>query len=169
MTSELFFESIQKQYNNQLPFVVYRKPNTSEVKALLQANDKIHYVKNHDESGFVFAPFDDSEDSILIPLEYSNYIEITYSDNEAYISVNKEFKFNEKDKKNHIQLVEKGIKAIEKDKFEKVVLSRQETVNITNFNLINIFKNLLRNYQLAFVYCWYHPKIGLWLGATPET
>src|SRR5699024_6370065 len=21
----------------------------------------------------------------------------------------------------------------------------------------------------AFVYCWFHPQVGLWLGATPET
>src|SRR5690606_19774936 len=34
---------------------------------------------------------------------------------------------------------------------------------------IPIFKKLLATYETAFVYCWFHPKVGLWLGATPET
>jgi isochorismate synthase len=32
-----------------------------------------------------------------------------------------------------------------------------------------VFKHLLQNYKSAFVYVWFHPKVGLWLGATPET
>jgi isochorismate synthase len=28
---------------------------------------------------------------------------------------------------------------------------------------------MLHNYTNAFVYCWFHPKVGLWFGATPET
>jgi isochorismate synthase len=27
----------------------------------------------------------------------------------------------------------------------------------------------LQSYTSAFVYVWYHPKVGLWFGATPET
>jgi len=49
------------------------------------------------------------------------------------------------------------------------VLSRQETVNLSETNPISIFKRLLERYKSAFVYCWYHSKVGLWLGATPET
>jgi len=49
------------------------------------------------------------------------------------------------------------------------VLSRKETINLKETKPISIFKRLLNHYKSAFVYCWYHPKIGLWLGATPET
>jgi isochorismate synthase len=31
-----------------------------------------------------------------------------------------------------------------------------------------MFKRLSRKYVNAFSYCWYHPKVGTWLGATPE-
>jgi isochorismate synthase len=34
---------------------------------------------------------------------------------------------------------------------------------------LQIFKRLLSNYPTAFVYCFYHPEVGSWLGATPET
>ena len=34
---------------------------------------------------------------------------------------------------------------------------------------IKTFKKLLANYPNAFTYIWFHPKVGMWLGATPET
>ena len=165
----MFFETIQKQFKNKLPFVAYRKPNTLEIKALLQFNDDIHYVESYNEVGFVFAPFDDSEKGILMPLESADKMETSYFDKAQEKSKKSIFSLNKEDKHQHIELIEKGIKSIKNNFFQKVVLSRKETVNISEFNLINIFKNLLNNYPLAFVYCWYHPKIGLWLGATPET
>lgn len=169
ITSELFFEKLQEHYKIQLPFVAYRKPNASEVRGLLQKDNTIHYVENYDESGFVFAPFDDTVKSVLIPLANARVIEIMYSNRTQIRTKDKEVAFSEEDKKQHITLVEKGIKAIEEKRFNKVVLSRQEMVNLSEFNVIQTFENLLVKYPSAFVYCWYHPKVGLWLGATPET
>ena len=40
---------------------------------------------------------------------------------------------------------------------------------LIDFNLVEVYQNLLQNYNNAFVYVWFHPKVGLWLGATPET
>ncbi|MCF8272652.1 MAG: chorismate-binding protein [Flavobacteriaceae bacterium] len=165
----MFFETIQNQFKNQLPFVAYRKPNSFELKVFFQKNDTVHYVENYDEVGFVFAPFDDSHKSVLIPLEFSDKIETSYNAKDVLKSNNIDYTFNKEDKEQHIQLVEKGINSIKNNVFQKVVLSRMEAVTFSEFNLINIFKNLLNKYPLAFVYCWYHPKIGLWLGATPET
>jgi isochorismate synthase len=34
--------------------------------------------------------------------------------------------------------------------------------------LVTTFQKLVQQYRSAFVYCLYHPKIGTWLGATPE-
>ncbi|MGZ0014586.1 chorismate-binding protein [Yeosuana sp. AK3] len=169
MTSEDFFESIQKQYHSQLPFVAYRKPNATAIKALLQTNDVIYKVENYHEKGFVFAPFDDFETSILMPLEHSVAIETSYENEDYKTSSNMNVSCHEEDKNNHVQLIEKGIKAIDNHHFEKVVLSRQEIVSLSHFSLMDIVVNLINKYPLAFAYCWYHPKVGLWLGATPET
>jgi isochorismate synthase len=65
-------------------------------------------------------------------------------------------------------LIPNGILAIKSGEFKKVVLSRQEVVELRNFDLISIFSKLLSQYQSALRYCFYHPKIGLWFGATPE-
>jgi isochorismate synthase len=31
-----------------------------------------------------------------------------------------------------------------------------------------VFERILQQYSTAFCYCWFHPKIGMWMGATPE-
>tara|TARA_R110000868_G_scaffold216416_4_gene466565 strand:- start:5171 stop:6274 length:1104 start_codon:yes stop_codon:yes gene_type:complete len=164
----MFFERIQKQYTNQFPFVAYRQPNASKVLALLQSDDKVYFVEDFMESGFVFAPFDDTEKSILIPFKEADKIECSYT-SQSKEPNKKEGASVSENKERHINLVENGIKAINNEEFKKVVLSRQEAVTLSEFNLIQLFKKLLNKYPLAFVYCWYHPKIGLWLGATPET
>ena len=62
----------------------------------------------------------------------------------------------------------KAVDAIENRSFNKVVLSREEIIDLPNFDLVSQFEKLVNSYPTAFTYCWFHPKIGLWMGATPE-
>ncbi|MFL1012686.1 chorismate-binding protein [Flavisericum labens] len=169
MTSEYFFDHISAHFSKQLPFVVYRKPNRKGLKAFLQSDAVLFYSDDFTEKGFVFSPFDDFEKSVLIPFEKSEMISETYGsyvETETFQSINTP---NKTEKQNHIKLVKKGVDAIKHNQFKKVVLSRTETIELSESNPLNIFKRLLSTYPSAFVYCWYHPKVGLWLGATPET
>ena len=166
--SDMFFETVQRQYTNQLPFVVYRMPNSEEIKALLQTNNQVYYVEDYKEAGFVFAPFDNSKKSVLIPFEQSDNMRNSYTRTGLPFNDHAVFA-NAHNKQNHINLIEKGIQAIANQTFKKVVLSRNELVPLSKFSVVETFKKLLASYPMAFVYCWYHPKIGLWLGATPET
>lgn len=167
MTSEDLFESIESYFDDALPFVAYRKPNTIEVKALFQNDDTLHKTLDFTESGFVFAPFDNNEAAILIPINKSEAFKVSVETED--LEMNEINHSNEKDKDFHIKLVEKGIDAIGSGVLSKVVLSRKETIDIPGLDFIEVFKRILTTYPTAFVYCWYHPKIGLWLGATPET
>jgi len=169
LIAETIFEKIQKHYKNKLPFVVYRKPNKSAVKGLFQLNSELHVTENYNEKGFVFAPFNDTESSVLIPFDDSDSFEENVDLKELAVQEKDQFALREDNKLEHINLVKKGVDAIINNHFKKVVLTRSEVVELQNFNLIKTFKNLLVKYNLAFVYCWYHPKVGLWLGATPET
>ncbi|TYB76408.1 chorismate-binding protein [Bizionia myxarmorum] len=169
-----FLERIQEQLTQELPFVAYRKPKESNVQSFLQVDSILHKTTEFLESGFVLAPFNLEEMSVLIPSESSELIisdEDTLEEIESRDYSNKSSEIiNEVSvKKNHISLVEKGIEAIQENVFSKVVLSREEPVLLTEKNPIQIFKKLLASYPTAFVYVWYHPKVGLWLGATPET
>ena len=177
MNSIDFFEEIQEQYNCELPFVVYRKPNEFLVQAMLQNDEELNVIKDYTESGFVFSPFNAQEQSVLIPSNNSKLLKVdnvisststTLCINSAETS-NKPSISNKQDKTKHIQLIEKGINAITSKDLKKVVLSRCEAQDLSEENPLEIFKRLLNAYATAFVYCWYHPQVGLWLGATPET
>ena len=164
-----FFDKLEHQLNSNLPFVAYRKPNSDEVKAMLQQDGEIHKVSNYNESGFVFAPFDDREDAILIPSDNSDLISSNFViPAKAGIHSSIE-QVSSEDENQHISLVQKGLNSINTKHLKKVVLSRREIVKLSDSNPINLFKRLLQTYPTAFVYCWHHPKVGLWLGATPET
>jgi len=75
MNSEDFFENLAQHLKNELPFVAYKTPNAVSVKAILQKDSELYLTKNFTEIGFIFAPFDDKENTVLIPLENSNTIE----------------------------------------------------------------------------------------------
>lgn len=165
-----FFEQIELQYKQLLPFVVYRKPNATEVLGLLQRDKLLFTTSDYTETGFVFAPFDNREDTILIPFEHSVQRSAMFS-NDGISSEKSESSVieNPANKKFHVNLVQKGIDAIKNDELRKVVLSRREINKLSEANPLEIFKQLVLSYSTAFVYCFYHPEVGLWLGATPET
>ena len=79
-------------------------------------------VKNYKESGFVFAPFDDSESSILIPLEHTERINSFYSIEQGFHPGQNEFAFKELEKELHIKLIAKGINFIGKNIFENLII-----------------------------------------------
>lgn len=162
------FDKITSHFKQNKPFVVYRKPNSSSVTGFFMSDDTVVYTHNFTEQGFVFAPFNSDEKAILFPLEKSEIISETISFSDVKISKT-EVKSKETAKEHHIKLVEKTIEEIKTSNTKKIVVSRKETVKISDFNLVEVYQKLLQNYQNAFVYVWFHPKVGLWFGATPET
>ncbi|MGJ8592341.1 MAG: chorismate-binding protein [Aquaticitalea sp.] len=169
MTTEDFFEDLQNQYSNQLPFVAYKKPNEFQLQSMYQSNSKLNLVVDFTESGFVFAPFDTTEKAILILDTITQKVKFDSSHISQFDTFLKDTVPSETQKQFHIDLVQKAIATIQKNEFQKVVVSRSESIGLSEVDPISIFKKLLYTYPSAFVYCWYHPKVGLWLGATPET
>jgi isochorismate synthase len=161
------FDKVNQHIKQNLPFVIYRKPNSKTVVGIFQENDHLYFSKDFQEKGFVFAPFQ-NENVIVFPLEFS---EVKFAAPHFMISSDvhlDDLEVNQTDKDNFIKLVQKGIDAINKGVFAKVVLSRTETKKIENFDIETVFDRMLQQYSTAFCYCWFHPKIGMWMGATPE-
>ncbi|WP_299113243.1 chorismate-binding protein [uncultured Winogradskyella sp.] len=165
-----FFEALEHQYNKQLPFVVYSRPINSIINSWLQSDNRLHTTTTFTESGFVFAPFNLSNKTVLFPKDNCEFrsieskAKIELKDWGQFVPTDSDF-INKKD---HLDLVLKGISDIEDGYLEKVVLSRIEAFKLKNVNPVEVFKRLYNTYKNAMVYCWYHPKVGLWLGATPE-
>jgi isochorismate synthase len=160
-------EKAKNHLAQNLPFVLYKKTNKTSITGIFQKNDALFSVTDFTEKGFVFASFDGTK-TFLIPENESETINIVFQKNEIAFSEN-EFSTPSEITKNQFEnLVKKGIQAIENKEFKKVVLSRKETVHLIYFDIITVFERAIQLYPTTFVYCFYHPKVGIWLGATPE-
>lgn len=158
---------LNKALVEKLPFVIYRKPKEIDRYGWFQKDNHLNEVTELTSSCFVFAPFASEDKIVFYPKECtiikeSNDFEVRYNtkenlDQEAHSS--KDF---------HIQLVSKGIDAIKSGVIEKVVLSRTEEVVLNEKEYENYFLRFLKKYPTAFVYWFYHPNVGMWMGATPE-
>ena len=162
-------KKVGQQLKKEYPFVIYRKSNRSDLSAFFGKNKNLKFTKDYLESGFVFAPFDECENSILFSIDEFEYLSEQIVGLRSFDTA--EFQNVEKaeGKRQYLKLVDKGIAEIHKNTFQKVVVSRKETFVSKEFDAVTVFKRLLSSYQNALVYLWFHPKVGLWMGASPET
>lgn len=164
-----FFDKIQTASEQKRAFVVFRKPNQTIINAQFQLSNKFVLKTDFKESGFVFAPFEAEKSTIFFPLSKaelfeSDFFQVENSETKEGILIqNKSI-----DKVYHIKLIKKAIDNINSNEFKKVVISRKEEIKLVNYDLIKTYKSLLQKYPSAMVYVWFHPKVGLWMGATPE-
>ena len=162
------FRNVTNHLKNKLPFVVYCKPNSGKTIAFFQKNDVLFSIEGNANAGFAFVSFDNEQQYIIPENESDIYFE-NNTNFDFFAEANVcESAINIANKHEFENLVEKAVDAIKKNDFAKVVLSRKIEVVIDGFNLETIFKKLLFNYKAAFKSIFYHPKVGLWIGATPE-
>ncbi len=159
----VLFDKIRERLFQNLPFALFRAPESQTIHAIYQEDQELTVLQDYRQSGFLFAPFDMQDNIVLLradqieayPWEKS---EFRNADNEQLVSDGRT---------THIELLKKGIKAIEDGDLKKVVLSRKITTSYRKAPL-NIFETILSRYDQAMVYFFHHPKVGTWLGATPE-
>ena len=172
MTEEHFYTRLRQQHSNRLPFALHNSSSPPGIiTALLQENEELFYTEDYHESGFVFAPFNAKEQAVLIPENVSERISLQKLEFSAAAeeAIDPKEEDSENNKEDHIVLIQKAVEALKSGTMEKVVLSRREEAVLEQQDPVELFRDLLKNYPTVFVYCWYHPKVGLWLGATPET
>lgn len=165
----IFYTEISKIYKSNLPFVIFRKPKSNNLTAIAQKTAALYELTSFEQTGFIFAPFQNKEKTVLFPIDICNTITSKVKDKSFETVVNMDRKKeNFSAKENHIKLVDKAIDYIKNDKAKKIVLSRKENFKQPNFNALNTFKKIVAAYQNAYVYLWFHPMVGLWMGASPE-
>ena len=151
-------------FQNQLPFVVYAKPNETNLFGVFQYDATLNVFEN--QRGFVFASFYNGT-NVVFPLSNSEVFQEEINLELEENSIQIDSKSDEKNQISFENLVRNGVSEIEKGTFKKVVLSRKIEVSQT-VDVIKSYQNLLKKYPTAFRYLWFHPKVGLWMGATPE-
>jgi isochorismate synthase len=156
------FEEINTFLSAQNPFVCYVKPNENIWNLLVQQNDEI--IEFSGQSGFVFMPFHEGK-QVVIPFKGNAFLQENLENLEKKTSQNFTSESNQKEA--FEDLVCKGVSAIQQGEFDKVVLSRKIVLE-QKIAIVETFQNLIVSYENAFRYLFFHPKIGLWMGATPE-
>ncbi len=154
-------------FEKKQPFVAYNKPNSENLIAFFQKNNALQTIENFNEKGFVFASFD-SKKQILFSADNCEIVSEKW--HFLYDEQHLEMKFtsNNELKSQHINLIKKGVDEILKGKINKIVLSRKETLFVSEINVLERFTKLLNANKTAFSYLWYHPEVGLWMGAFAE-
>lgn len=166
MTQKEFIAKIEDLYAQHLPFVVYRKPEATEVSLLFQEDDSLLFTEDFQERGFVFAPFDWDKKAILLSGSPEVFTLEAQSDE---MPVTSTVTWQTENPQVHIDLVNRAVAQIQKADLQKVVLSRKQNISIPQTSPVGLFLALNKKYTTAFTYLWHHPKVGTWLGATPET
>lgn len=163
---ESLLQAVEQQYAAGLPFVVYSLPESDQCIALLQKDALDHGDKRFVEPGFVFAPFDDRPGLFLH--------ESACQQVSAQIPTDDVTRFHipsaatDSEKNNYKELVVRARNFIAEQHASKIVISRCKAVTLYKFDISLLVQRLLALYPTAFRYLWFHPKSGVWCGATPE-
>lgn len=152
-----------QQLQKQQPLVLYKKPRESLVNGIFQSSDTLFETSDYSESGFVFTPFKKGGKKVLIKADEIENVSYEPSSQVSF----EEVTFSDTGKHRHIDLLRKGRLHIKEGKLEKVVLSRKIEA-FTQKTAFQLFAGAIEKYGNALCYMLYHPKVGMWLGATPE-
>jgi isochorismate synthase len=156
------FNTLSNHLETKSPFVCYVKPNETIWNLLVQQNDEI--IEFSGQHGFVFMPFHEGK-QVVIPFEGNFFSQGNLEKLEKKPTEN--FTSESNQKVSFEKLVSEGVSAIQNGEFDKVVLSRKMVLK-EQISILETFQNLISTYPTAFRYLFFHPNIGLWMGATPE-
>ena len=167
MDFKLLSKKIANQYSKKLPFAIYSLPENENLNAILQKNNSLHTVRELNQSGFTLASFDYKGTSFFIPENESDVFQIEIV-KDIFESIPVAIPNEQNEENNYIQLLTETIETIKKGIASKIVISRPKDFQLQKFSIEKLIKRLFSAYPTAFRYIWYHPKTGLWCGATPE-
>ena len=145
------------------PFVLFRLPGDDLIHCYYQKDLTANRTSTFTESGFVFAPFAQANRPLFMP----DVHRLSFASPPPKKNVNTTTNLPQDQRKNFIEQVTRAVETIKGETFEKVVLSNAFTLQYTGETL-EVFYRMVHQYSNAFVYYWFHPQTGTWLGATPE-
>ncbi len=161
---------LSAQINQELPFVIYKKPNSGRLHIWQQTTSGLYTDEDLKTPGFYFTPFStDQNPSVVFPE--------THKKEQDFLI--REFETGQKNQIHpvvtdqiladmHQEKVVKAIALIKQGNLDKMIVSRKQRIDFDAFFSFDALLRLMQHYDESFVYMWHHPKIGTWIGATPE-
>lgn len=168
---------IERLINSNCSFASYRFPNDQVISTVIQkdGNPK-DTVFGPSDSGFVITPFSYNKHSKLIIRPDFLFKSDSIPDNIEEVITPQEEECCPNDTvsistsiEDFTESVQTIKNRIEEGSLQKAVASRIYHVKIeSKKKLVELFNSLKKSYPNAFVYIFNIPKLGCWIGATPE-
>ncbi len=154
-----FSNKLEKAIQKNEAFVLFRKPNETEIHLFVQDNSS--------SNRFLMHSFDSKIEKVI-----SDQFPVSISQKD--FNFNFELKleeapdFSAKSQSEYEKLIQNTIHTIQTTEIRKIVISRIKVVENQNYSILKSFKNLVENHAGALVYLWHQPGKETWMGATPE-
>ncbi|SDG53708.1 chorismate-binding protein [Psychroflexus sediminis] len=161
-------QHIEGAWASEMPFVAYHLPEAGEVNCFFPKDSQLRYLQHYDEAGFIFSPFKIESQTIVFPEASSEVLKFKLIDFGKESKSKFSIKENPEEKENYLKLLWEAIDQIHAERFKKIVVSRKISTAYNLQHPSELFLKLTQFYPEAFTYVWYHPKVGLWAGASPE-
>ncbi|MEJ2585589.1 MAG: chorismate-binding protein [Robiginitalea sp.] len=156
---------LREHQDQNLPFVLYKKPRATIVMALLQTDSELEAGFDLKRQGFLMTPFH-PDDAKQVFLRADQLYQTPYRGARLHLTPSLPAK-DAVAREIHMELVSKSVEMLKAGTLKKVVVSRRFSVPAPSDRLESFFE-MIRWYPDAFGYFWYHPGVGTWMGATPE-
>lgn len=169
-------------HEKNVPFFSYRFPSSSKFVVGVQRASDVEVVADFkslklNQKGFFVAPFlfGDGASAYFIKEDFRMEGEKISEDLTTYLSslpnqsLHNYASPSMMQKADYLERVNRLIETIRNGKAGKVVFSRNIVASLVkDFDWAAAYRNILEECSNAFVYCFYLPNQGLWMGATPE-
>ncbi|MBL7473388.1 chorismate-binding protein [Robertkochia sediminum] len=169
MDVDALLHILHRSLEDATPFVAFCYPGERELQVFQQDSEELITWKQGMESGFVFAPFSGDAPKVIIPPHSIYKVVLSEEGDKQKGSAAPVPQEDLLDRAKHISLVARALEELTSKTMEKVVLSRKISLERKQSHTLEVFMRLLYTYPDAFRYLWYHPQVGMWMGATPET
>ena len=194
--TELLSFLLSHAQEKQTPLALWRRPG-SGLKNLIIAEDYLpldrEELLEELDPGFLIAPFNKNNNRLFLPADLfftfengslktgSGATEETSArwlreqipsplSRKQFISPPSQVSLpGDQRKDSFIEIIQKGIQEIERGTFEKIVPSRTRTILLPEtFDVVESFQKLCDSYPQALISFVSIPRVGSWLGASPE-
>lgn len=155
-------------------FACYFLPNSTEPTLVIEKSEPSE-LSSFDEldgkEGFVFAPFEVGNGSPLLLFQSSiiyNGFDVDVEQPLVAPFLTNEEPRTSTSEEDYTEVFGRFMEQLQEGGFAKLVLSRKLVVERQSGSVGEIFLNANKAYPSTFTYLVSSPRVGLWLGATPE-
>ena len=162
-----FIGLIDSNIKSKIPFVAYKFGSKDLVSCIIGNSTRIKPSELDKKNGFIFMPFDSSENGVYIEPQKKIITEAVFQS--VFNNTIEHTHTNFQNKKiEYISYVSQVIKNLKKYKLRKIVASTCLEYNIQDVSKSEIFMRLISLNPSAFSYMFFSEETGVWIGASPE-